>query len=106
LAHPHAVLGSNEIDFDWDFAGGEAEFKKAFALDPDDATAHQWYAIDLANIGGREREALAEANREHQLDPLSRVIGVGLGEVHILARGYDEGIAVCKELASENPAFA
>ena len=106
LAHPHAVLGSNEIDYDWDFAGGEAEFKKAFALDPNDATAHQWYAINLGNIGGREQEALAEANRAHQLDPLSPVISVGLGEVHILARQYDEGIAVCKKLASENPTFA
>jgi serine/threonine-protein kinase len=106
LAHPHAVLGSNEIDYDWDFAGGEAEFKKAFALDPNDATAHQWYAIDLGNIGGREREALVEANRAHQLDPLSPVITVGLGEVHILARQYDEGIAVCSKLASENPTFA
>jgi tetratricopeptide (TPR) repeat protein len=86
LAHPHAVLGSNEIGYEWDFAGGDAEFKKAFALDPNDATAHQWYAIDLGNIGGREQEALAEANRAHQLDPLSPVITVGLGEVHILAR--------------------
>ena len=24
LAHPHAVLGSNEIEYDWNFAGGEA----------------------------------------------------------------------------------
>jgi len=106
LAHPHAVLGSNEIGYDWDFAGGEAEYKKAFELDPNDATAHQWYAIDIGTIGGREQEALAEANRAHQLDPLSPVISVGLGEVHILARQYDEGIAVCKKLASENPTFA
>jgi len=106
LAHPHAVLGSNEIGYDWDFAGGEAEFKKAFALDPNDATAHQWYAINLGIIGGREQEAIAEANRAHQLDPLSPVISVGLGEVHILARQYDEGIAVCKKLANENPTFA
>jgi tetratricopeptide (TPR) repeat protein len=40
LAHPHAILGTNEIEYDWDFAGGEAEFKKAFELDPNDATAH------------------------------------------------------------------
>src|SRR5262249_683351 len=44
LARPHAVLGVNEMQYDWDFAGGEAEFKKAFQLDPNDATAHQWYA--------------------------------------------------------------
>ncbi len=106
LAHPHAVLGSNEIGYDWDFARGEAEYKKAFELDPNDATAHQWYAIDIGTIGGREQEALAEANRAHQLDPLSPVISVGLGEVHILARQYDEGIAVCKKLAIENPTFA
>jgi len=91
---------------DWDFAGGEAEFKKALELDPNDATAHQWYAENLAMIGGREQEALAEANRAHQLDPLSPIISYEIGNVHILARQYDEAIAVCKKLANENPTFA
>ena len=79
LAHPHAVLGSNEMEYDWDFAGGEAEFKKAFELDPNDATAHQWYAEDIGWIGGREQEAIAEANRAHQLDPLSPIISMVVG---------------------------
>jgi len=26
LARSHAVLGTNEMEFDWDFAGGEAEY--------------------------------------------------------------------------------
>ena len=65
LAHPHAVLGSDEMEYDWDFASGDAEFKKAFELDSNDATAHQWYAEDIGLIGGREQEALAEANRAH-----------------------------------------
>jgi len=34
LARPHAVLGSNKTGYEWDFAGGEAEFKKAIELDP------------------------------------------------------------------------
>ena len=70
LAHPHAVLGNNEMQYDWDFVGGEAEFKKAIALDPNDATAHQWYAESLGTIGGREQEALAEIDRAHELDPV------------------------------------
>jgi hypothetical protein len=37
LARAHAVLGSNEMEYDWDFAGGEAEYKKALELDPNDA---------------------------------------------------------------------
>src|ERR1700688_4869511 len=43
LAHPHAVLGSNQMEYDWDFSGGEAEYKKSFELDPNDASARQWY---------------------------------------------------------------
>ena len=106
LARPHAVLGHNEMVYDWDFAGGEAEYKKAFELDPNDATAHQWYAEDIGMIGGREQEALAEANRAHQLDPLSPIITFMVGLIHIMARQYDEAIAVCKKVANENPTFA
>ena len=103
---PMPFLGSNEMEYDWDFAGGEAEFKKAFELDPNDATAHQWYALDIGRIGGREQEALAEVNRAHQLDPLSPIISVNVGFIHIMARQYDDAIAVCKKLADENPTFA
>ena len=106
LARPHAVLGNNEMFYDWDFVGGEAEFKKAFELDPNDATAHQWYAEQVGIIGGREQEALAEANRAHELDPLSPIISRTAGSVHIWARQYDEAIAVCKRVADENPTFA
>jgi TolB-like protein len=106
LAHPHAVLGENEMQYDWDFAGGEAEFKKAFALDPNDATAHQWYADNLSMIGGREREALAEVNLAHQLDPLSPVITRVVGSVLLQARRFDDTIAICKKLVEDDPTFA
>jgi TolB-like protein len=106
LARPHAVLGGNEIEYDWDFAGGEAEYKKALQLDPNDATTHQWYAQDLAAIGNRKQEALAEVNRAHQLDPQSPVIGYAIGDVHNSGRQFDEAVAVCQKGASENPTFA
>jgi len=105
LAHPHAVLGNNEMLYEWDFAAGEAEFKKSFELDPSDATAHQWYANDLGYIGGREKDALAEINRALELDPQSPVIRRVAGDVHYLARQYDESIAICTKLANENPTF-
>jgi adenylate cyclase len=105
LGRPHAVLGYNKVMHEWDFVGGEAEFKKALALDPDDATAHQWYAECIGETGGREQEALAEINRAHQLDPLSPIISYDLGRNRILARQYDEAIAVCKKVANENPTF-
>jgi TolB-like protein/DNA-binding winged helix-turn-helix (wHTH) protein/tetratricopeptide (TPR) repeat protein len=106
LAHPHAVLGSNEMQHDWDFAGGEAEFKKSFELDPNDATARQWYADDIAMIGGREQEAVAEANRAHELEPQSAVITRVVGSVYVWGRKFDEAIAVCRKLAKDDPTFA
>ena len=106
LAHPHAVLAGNYMEYDWDFAGGEAEYKKAFELDPNDASAHQWYAQDLGWIGGREQEALAEVDRAHQLDPLSPIIAVDVGLVHSIVRKFDDAIATCKEAVAENPTFA
>ena len=54
---------------------------------------------------GFKQEALAEITRAHQLDPLSAIISKQIGDVHISARRYDEGIAVCRQLANENPAF-
>jgi tetratricopeptide (TPR) repeat protein len=106
LAHPHAILGSNEMEYDWDFAGGETELKKAIELDPGDATAHQWYALNIGWVGGRQQEALAEANRAHELDPLSPVFTNVVGDLYIDAGQYNEGVAVLKKVVRENPAFA
>jgi TolB-like protein len=105
LAHPHAVLGSNEMAYDWDFAGGEAEFKKAIELDPNDATAHQWYAENLGMLGGREQDALHEIDLAHLLDPTSLIILRVKGSVLVAARRYDDSIVVCKQLLDENPTF-
>ncbi len=104
LAHPHSILAANEIEHDWDFAGGEAEFKQALALDPNDATAHQWYAEEISQFG-RHQEALAEINRAHDLDPLSPVIVRVIGGTLVDAGKYDQGIEVCKQLVRENPNF-
>jgi len=105
LARPHTVLGGNAIEYDWDFAGGEAELKKALELDPNDATTHQWYAESIGMMGGREAEALAEAKRAYQLDPLSPIMGAEIGEVYAYARHYDDAMSACLRVARENPTF-
>ncbi|MGA9304511.1 MAG: tetratricopeptide repeat protein, partial [Candidatus Sulfotelmatobacter sp.] len=106
LASPHISLGGTMMAHEWDFAGGEAEFKKGLELDPNDAHAHEIYADNLSTLGGREQEALAEVNRAHQLDPQSLAISVEVGTVYIDARRFDEAIVVCKKVANENPTFA
>jgi TolB-like protein len=106
LAHPHAVLAGNEMEYEWDFVGGEAEYKKALQLDANDPTAHHWYAIELGLMGGRQQAALAEINRAHQLDPKSAVISATIAEVLTDARQYDDAISDCKKVINENPSYA
>jgi TolB-like protein/Tfp pilus assembly protein PilF len=105
LAHPHADLGANKWQYNWDFPGGEAEFRKAFELDPSDATAHQWFSESLCWIGGRAQEAIEEGTRAHQLDPLSPIIGAQQAQAYTYAHQFDQAIEIFKKVLADNPNF-
>jgi len=105
LARPHAGLAYNKMAYYWDFAGGEAEFRKAIELDPSDATTHQWFAEALGMMGGRAQEAIDEINRAHQLDPLSPIIVFGQAESYISDRQFDKAIELLKKYIADNPTF-
>ena len=106
LARPHALLAINKSQYNWDFSGGEAEFRKALELDPSDATAHQWFSEVLSFIGGRRaQEAIDEANRARQLDPLSPMIGTVQGGAYASAHQFDKATEIFKKVIADNPAF-
>jgi serine/threonine protein kinase len=106
LARPRADIAFNKLAYYWDFAGGEAEFRKAIQLDPSDATTHQWFSEALGQMGGRAPEAIEESNRAHQLDPLSPIIVFGLAESYIQDRQYEKAIELLKKCVADNPTFA
>ena len=56
--------------YEYDWAGSEAEFRRAFALNPNYAFAHDQFGLGLA-FQGRLDEAIAEGKRAAELDPLS-----------------------------------
>ena len=59
----------------------------------------------LAYIGGRAQESIDEANRAHELDPLSPIIGLAQGEAYHSDRQFDKAIEICKKVIADNPAF-
>lgn len=106
LARPHAALGSSRSRYDFDIAGAESEFRKALELDPSDATVHQWYSEDmLSTIPSRTQEAIDEAKKAHDLDPLSAIAWFAVAEAYAAARRFDKAGEVCKQLIAENPNF-
>jgi len=104
LARPHANLGIAKMQFDWDFASGEAELRKAFELDPSDATAHQWLCQNLSYLG-KGREGIEECNRARELDPLSPIITYAQAESHIFSHQYEDAIELFKRAIADNPTF-
>jgi TolB-like protein/Tfp pilus assembly protein PilF len=92
LAEAHTSMAYLKYQFEWDWAGGEREFKRAIELNPNYSTAHHWYGLALANMG-RWDEAFAELKRAHDLDPLSLVIMASTGWTFYKVGRYDESIA-------------
>jgi serine/threonine protein kinase/tetratricopeptide (TPR) repeat protein len=91
LAEAHTSLALVKALHDWDWSGGEREFQRAIALNPDYAVAHLWYGWTLGWMG-RLDEAIVEAKRAVELDPLSLNINWLLGVVFHFARQYDQAI--------------
>jgi serine/threonine-protein kinase len=76
-------LGYGTMLYEWNWAAADSSFRRAIAANPNYATAHHWYADFLAGRG-RLDESLREMRRAHELDPLSRIIGIELGWVYYL----------------------
>jgi tetratricopeptide (TPR) repeat protein len=105
LAAPRATLGLLAMNVDSDWPEAERNFKRAIELNPNYATAHQWYGEFLAYMG-RFDEAVAELERAQELDPLSLIIATDAAKVYALARRYDEAITQYKRVLEMDPNFA
>lgn len=88
LAEAHNSLAFVKLNYDWDFSGSEAEFRRALELNPGYADAHHWYAHCLIAVGRRE-ESLAESKRALELDPVSPIMSVHLGWLYYQLHQYD-----------------
>ena len=91
LAEAHTSLANILTSYEWDFASAETEFKRAIALNPNYATAHQWYA-EFLQMAGRYDESIAQIKRAQELDPLSLIIGAVAGRIYYCSRRYDQAI--------------
>lgn len=103
LAEAHADLGMIKFQFDWDWSGAEQELQHSILLNPNSSIGHVSYAVFLTSMR-RSDEAVAEARKALELDPLTPTMRRHLAWVLYYARRYDESIAQLKktlELAPE-----
>jgi len=96
LAEGQTSLAWIRYRYDWDLPAAEAGFRLAIGLNPGYVTAHQWYSI-LLGEQGRQEEALAEAKRALQVDPLSPLMHRNLALIHYYARRLEEAEAKARD---------
>lgn len=105
LAEAHASLGFVRMYYDWDFTKAETEFKRAFELNPNYASARQWYAYLLTAMERPAGEAGREIAIAKHLDPLS--VPIHIDQAYIL-HYYDrneEALRSVRLALEMNPRF-
>lgn len=92
LAEAHTALAGVLADYDWDWVEAERHNRRAIELSPNDPRTHHGYSSYLAMMA-RFDEAIAEATRARDLDPLSPLMNTILGRACYQARRFDQAMA-------------
>ena len=101
-AHTSLAFVTYRYYLRWDEA--EEHFNKAIALDPNYATAHQWYGSYLA-ARGRMDEAIVQNRTAHDLEPFSLTIHSDYVRTLYYAGRLDEAKKESLKLKETDPGF-
>jgi TolB-like protein/DNA-binding winged helix-turn-helix (wHTH) protein/Tfp pilus assembly protein PilF len=104
LAEAHALLGQIHFQYDWDWLGTEAEYKRAIQLNPNFAGSFVRYAYFLQAMS-RHTEALSAAHRAVELDPLSASNICDEGRILYRARQYENAVARYQRALELDPGY-
>jgi len=86
-----------------DSVGAENAYKRAIELDPNYATSYHWYADLLINSFGQPGAAIPLAEKARELDPLSPMIIITLGEANGGVGNIPEAIRLYRKAIEVEP---
>ncbi len=99
------ALGDLKFRHDWDWKGGEAGYRKAIELNGSFTFARTQYARYLA-AARRLDDAVVEASRAVELDPLSSDSAQTLGLIFYYKRDYKQAIQALEQALKLDPGSA
>ena len=104
LGDAHRTSGAVN-EYRWNWIGAEREYQLSIQANPGNARAHHWYAILLSALG-RPSEAVAEARRAVELDPLGLYNRAILADVFYKARQYENAANELEKTIASEPDLA
>ena len=102
LPEVHYTQAAAAFYYRWDWEEADREFKQSLALDPSLVEARFEYAWFLSSMG-RFSQAIAEARRALDRDPLSVSANLALGSVYSVNHDDDLAIAQLRRTAEIEP---
>jgi serine/threonine protein kinase/TolB-like protein/Flp pilus assembly protein TadD len=103
-AEAHTSLAVFKLFYEYDWAGSEREFRRAIALNPNYAYAHDQFGLGLA-FQGRLDEAIAEGKRAAELDPLSPQIPIDNSIALMFQGDYQAAKEQARRASELDPTF-
>ncbi len=103
-AEAHVYLAETKRILDWDLDGAEAEYKRAFEIDPNSTSSNYFIAAFYGARGDRD-QALAYLQRTSKIDPASLWVNNSACELYRYFGLYDEAIAAGERALQLDPAF-
>jgi TolB-like protein/DNA-binding winged helix-turn-helix (wHTH) protein len=97
LSEAYVSLASASLS-EWSWAAAAQEEQRAIDLDPNNATAHQWWGY-LLRAEGRYDESIAEMKTALALDPLTANKKQSLGATLYQAGHYDEALQLFRGIS-------
>jgi serine/threonine protein kinase/Tfp pilus assembly protein PilF len=104
IAEAHTSLAFALSSFDWNWEGAEREFRRAIELNPNYATAHQWFAMMLGALN-RTFEAVKEIEKALELDPLSLIVNTSAGYIYLQAGREDKAVKQAERILDMDSTF-
>jgi len=104
LAEGHCSLAYVFGVIDWNWPEGKKEFERSIELNPNYATAYQWYG-NLLEARGDFEKGIAMLKHAQEVDPLSLIIGDNLAQILFLAGRYEEAIRQYQKTIEMDPSF-
>ncbi|MBI3005652.1 MAG: protein kinase [Ignavibacteriales bacterium] len=96
LPEAHGAIALIKLNYEWDWAGAEQEFKRALDLNPSHSDIRHDYAHYLMAMG-RNNEALEESRRAVEIDPFTPILTACLGWHYMSAQQYEKAITQLHE---------
>jgi len=103
LAEAHTALGQALFTYDRNIAESDRQYQRAIELNPNYATAHQWYAGGNLVSTQRFEQAIAEGKRAVELDPLSLIANLELASIYGYARQNDQAVVQLRKIIDMDP---